>query len=146
MKGDRVKITCNLEIAKRKLRERNLSLVIVKDRKIIFESKLQGITGLIQAIDSMGNLLHSSSAADKVVGRAAALLMAFSRINEVYAVTISSEGLRTLTEHHIRVEYDSLVPRIMNRRGDDICPFEKACTDIRSPKEAYIRLKSILNF
>jgi hypothetical protein len=140
-----VKITRNLEIAKRELKERNLSLIIVKDGKIIFESKLQGIAGLIRAIDSLGDLLHSSSAADKVVGRAAALLMAYSHISEVYAATISIEGLRTLTEHYIRVEYDSLVPRIMNKRGDDICPFEKACIGIQSPKEAYIRLKGILN-
>ncbi|MEM1543683.1 MAG: DUF1893 domain-containing protein [Candidatus Bathyarchaeia archaeon] len=132
----------DLEMAKRVLKERGLSLVIVRDGEVIFESKFRGIIGLIQAINVLGGDLSSSSVADKVVGRAAALLLAYSRAGEVYAAIISELGLSTLNEYGIRVEYDTIVPKIMNRRGDDICPFEKISLTISSPKEAYERLKN----
>lgn len=131
----------DLEMAKRALKERGLSLVIVRDGEVIFESRLQGIIGLIQAIDVLGGDLSSSSVADKVIGRAAALLLAYSRASEVYATVISELGLSTLNEYGIRVEYDTLVPKIMNRRGDDVCPFERISLAVSSPKEAYERLK-----
>jgi len=137
----------DLEMAKRVLKERGLSLVIVRDGEVIFESKFRGIIGLIRArliraINVLGGDLSSSSVADKVVGRAAALLLAYSRAGEVYATIISELGLSTLNEYGIRVEYDTMVPKIMNRRGDDICPFEKISLTISSPKEAYERLKN----
>jgi len=132
----------DLEMAKRVLKERGLSLVIVRDGEVIFESKFRGIIGLIRAINVLGGDLSSSSVADKVVGRAAALLLAYSRAGEVYAAIISELGLSTLNEYGIRVEYDTIVPKIMNRRGDDICPFEKISLTISSPKEAYERLKN----
>ena len=132
----------DLEMAKRVLKERGLSLVIVRDGEVIFESKFRGIIGLIRAINVLGGDLSSYSVADKVVGRAAALLLAYSRAGEVYAAIISELGLSTLNEYGIRVEYDTIVPKIMNRRGDDICPFEKISLTISSPKEAYERLKN----
>ncbi|MEM2699582.1 MAG: DUF1893 domain-containing protein [Candidatus Bathyarchaeia archaeon] len=135
-------MTLDLEMAKRVLKERGLSLVIVRDGEVIFESKFRGIIGLIRAINVLGGDLSSSSVADKVVGRAAALLLAYSRAGEVYAAIISELGLSTLNEYGIRVEYDTIVPKIMNRRGDDICPFEKISLTISSPKEAYERLKN----
>lgn len=131
----------NLEIAKRVLREKNLSLVIVKNGKVIFKSRLHGVVGLIQAIEVLGKSLLSSSVADRVVGRAAALLLIYSHIGEVYAITISALGLNILNEYGIKVEYDILVPKIMNRRGDDLCPLEKISLTVNSPREAYEKLK-----
>jgi len=132
----------DLEIAKRALRGKELSLVVVKRGRIIFESNLKGLSGLILAIDTLGLNLHYSSVADKVVGKAAALLLAYSHIGEAYAEVISKDGLETLDEYGIRVEYSSLIPRILNRRGDDICPFEKLSQNLSSPEEAYKILKA----
>lgn len=49
-----------------------------------------------------------------------------------------------LNEYNIRVEYDTLVPKIMNRRGDDLCPFEKISLTARSPEETYKKLKDYI--
>jgi len=132
----------DIDIAKQTLKRENLSLVIVKDGKVIFKSNLHGIVGLLQAINSLGKQLNLTSVADKVVGRAAALLMVYSRISDVYATIISKDGLMILRKNGIKAEYDNLVPRIMNRRGDDICPFEKISSTARSPEEAYIKLRN----
>lgn len=132
----------DLDVAKQTLMRENLSLVIVKNGKIIFKSNLHGIIGLLQAIDNLGKQLNSASIADKIVGKAAALLMVYSHVSSVYATLVSNDGLMVLRKNNVKVEYDDLTPRIMNRRGDDICPFEKISLTARSPEEAYMKLKN----
>ena len=132
----------DLDVAKQTLVRENLSLVIVKNGKIIFKSNLHGIIGLLQAIDNLGKQLNSASIADKIVGKAAALLMVYSHVSSVYATLMSNDGLMVLRKNNVEVEYDGLTPRIMNRRGDDICPFEKISLTTRSPEEAYVKLKN----
>lgn len=134
----------DLDIARDILKNKNLSLAIVRDGKVIFESRLSGISGLIQAIESINGLLQSSSVADKIVGRASALLLVYSHVSEVYADTMSKWGLTVLEEAGVKAEYDTLVPKILNRRGDDICPFEKISLTISSPDEAYKILKAAM--
>jgi hypothetical protein len=38
-------------------------------------------------------------------------------------------------------QVDELVPQIMNRNGDGLCPFEKMLKDVDTPEEAYKILK-----
>ena len=131
----------NLDLAKLALKERYLSLVIVKNQKNIFESCSSGINGLLQAIEKLSTKLDGSSVADKIVGRAAALLIIYSRIKEVYAVMLSREGLKVLKENDISIEYDRLVPKVLVRTSMSICPFEKFSLTIESPNDAYRMLK-----
>jgi len=42
-----------------------------------------------------------------------------------------------LEAHAISVQYDTLVPNIINRAGDGICPFEAAVMDITDPQGAF---------
>jgi len=132
----------DLELAKVILRGKNLSLVMVKRGTPLFESHSSGISGLLQAIDSLGNILSGASVADRVVGRAAALLLTYSRTKEVYAATMSNEGLKVLKENGIPVEHDNLVPKILDKEGKNICPFERFSLSIKTPNEAYKKLKA----
>jgi len=131
----------DLEKAKRILKDKNQSLVIVKDGKTIFCSDSPGIDGILQAIEKFGENLSGASVADKVIGKAAALLLAYSRVEEAYAVTLSRNGLRTLEAHDIPVEYDILVSEILDKKGRSICPFEKLVLKIDSPNQAFEDLK-----
>jgi len=132
----------DLEKAKRILKEKNQSLVIVKNGRTIFSSDSSGIYSLLQAIEKLGEQLSEASAADKVVGKAAALLLAYSRVVGVYAATLSRKGLKTLSRHGIPVEYDLLVPEILDKEGKDRCPFEKLTSGIESPDHAYEAIKA----
>ena len=131
----------DLEIAKRVLKEKNLTLVIAKNGKIIFQSSLHGIVSLLNAIESLGRNLEEAAVADKVVGKAAALLCAFSRVKSVFALTLSIEGRKTLEESEIISEFENLVSKILDKSGKDMCPFEKFSLSIENPKEAYFKLK-----
>ena len=42
-----------------------------------------------------------------------------------------------LQRYGIAVSYETLVPNIINRRGDGICPFELAVTDCADPDSSY---------
>jgi len=132
----------DLEKAKRILKDKNQSLVIVKEGRTIFCSDSSGIESILQAIEKFGEHLSEASIADKVVGKAAALLFAYSHVARVYAATLSRKGLSTLRKHDISVEYDLLVPEILDRKGKDICPFEKFVLKIESPACAFEELKN----
>ncbi|KYH40555.1 MAG: hypothetical protein AYL33_005730, partial [Candidatus Bathyarchaeota archaeon B63] len=119
----------DLEEAKRILRDQNLSLVIVKDGVLLLSLDSRGIDGLLQAIRRLGGRLSGASVADKIVGKAAALLLAYSKIARAYASTISRSGLATLSRYGIPVEYDSLVPKILDKDRRGVCPFEKLASN-----------------
>lgn len=80
--------------------------------------------------------LRGFAAADKVVGKAAAFLYVLLGIESLYAGVISRCALQVLEQEKISVRYDTLVPNIINRRGDGICPFEAAVLETEDPKEA----------
>lgn len=132
----------DLEIAKRILMEEGFSLVIVKLGEAIYMTKEYGVLGLIDAIEKHGMRLTGASVADKVVGKAAAMLCRYANVGEVYAEVISEKGIRALKEKGIMFEYGKLVPEILNRRRDDTCPFEKLVSNCRDEKECYEKIKS----
>jgi hypothetical protein len=131
----------DLNIAKNLLKKKNYTLVIVKNGRAIFETNSQGIRGLLTAIEKTGKELKSSSAADKIVGEAAAHLLAYSNVIEVFALTLSQGGKSILEKNNISHEYEDLVPHILNLNKTDLCPFEKLVSGCNNPKEVYEKLK-----
>ena len=132
----------DLKLAKLRLKEKNLRLVIVKEGRVIFETKSQGVNGFLQAIEKFGKGLVASSVADKIVGAAAAMLCAYSEVSSVFAVTISEEGIKMLEGNDIFYQFENHVPNILNYDRTDVCPFEKLAAGSRDSKEAYVKLKS----
>ena len=51
----------DLELAKQKLIKENLTLVIVKNQKVVFDTKNPGINGFLQAIETLKQDLNDSS-------------------------------------------------------------------------------------
>ena len=132
----------DLELAKSRLKDRDLTLVIVKEGKVIFETRSQGVGGFLQAIEKLGKRLVASAVADKIVGAAAAMLCVYSEVSSVFAVTISEEGIRVFEDNDIIYQFENGVPNILNHDKTDICPFEKLVIGSREPKQAYTKLKS----
>jgi hypothetical protein len=132
----------DLELAKLRLKDRDLNLVIVKEGEVVFETKSQGVGGFLQAIEELGKRLVTSSVADKIVGAAAAMLCAYSEASSVFAITISEEGSRVLEDNNIIYRFEHEVPNILNYDKTDVCLFEKLVTGSTDLKEAYAKLKS----
>ncbi|MEM0212191.1 MAG: DUF1893 domain-containing protein [Candidatus Methanomethylicia archaeon] len=135
----------DLEIAKKILRERKLTLAIVKNKELIFESNDHGIIGFINAIEELGGELKGAYMADKIVGRAIALLAIYSGIKGVYAEIISKHGFKTLIEVNIEeLEYGEIVDAIMDKTGRELCPFEREAQGINDPSKAYEKFKLMI--
>jgi hypothetical protein len=136
----------DLTIAKKRLSEKKgLTLAIAKDGKVIFETSSHGILGFLEAVEKLGDMLNGTSVADKVVGKAIALLCVYTSVKMVYAATLSKEAKAFFEKHGVYHEWDELVENILDFKKAGICPFEKLAMEISNPNEAYKRLKALQN-
>ncbi len=131
----------DLQVAKQKLKSKDLSLVFVKNSQAIFETTDERLGGFLQAIQELGNDLFGASVADRVIGKAAASLCAYSHLKAAFAITLSESGLETLRTYNIRSEFENLVPTILNMKKTDKCPFEKLVENVTTPEEAYEKIR-----
>jgi len=134
----------DLELAENELKSRNVNLVIVKNGAVLYQSAASGMKGLLQAIEEYNGDLAGTAVADKIVGRAAAMLCVYSRVKSVFAITMTEGALRLLTNNQVANKFERYVHKLMNSQGTDICPFEKAIRDLDDPKEAFKTLRSLV--
>lgn len=120
--------------AKDKLLGDGYTCVICNREKEIL-SRERGVSFLLSLYNDSVNL-NGYFAADKVVGKGAALLYVLLGVDEIYAHIISRSALDVLDKYGIKCEYGTLVPHIINRKGDGICPIENATMDIEDPTDA----------
>jgi hypothetical protein len=119
-----------------------LTLVIVKNGKVIFQTYDHGIRGLLEAIEKLDGLLDRAFVADRIIGLAAALLCLHARVEVVYAVIASGKALELLEKRGVYCKFEKIVPMILDRSGKDQCPFEKLSSEISSIRDAYHKLKN----
>ena len=127
--------------AKELLSSGKYTCVLIKGEES-YTSVSRGVKPLVKWYAD-GVKLSDFSAADKVVGKATAFLYALLGVKEVFAKVMSASAKAVLEGKGIRAEYENLVPNIINRKGDGICPFEEAVLNTKNKEEAYkiIRLK-----
>jgi len=130
----------DIEVAKANLEGH--SICLCKNGGIITDDG-RGISPMMRFI-AEGRDLSGCSAADVIVGKAAAMLFVKAGVAEVYGRVMSAAGRDFLSRHHIPCSWDTLTEAIINRRGDDICPMEKAVADIYTAEEGYEALKAKL--
>jgi hypothetical protein len=135
----------DIETAKTQLIQNHLTLIFIKNNNILFKTKSHRISGFLTAIQELGKKLEDASVADKVVGRAVALLCVYARIKAIYAETISMKAVDVLEKAGVTYEWKGLVDTILDTNKNDVCPFEKAAAQISSPKDAYEKFKDLQN-
>ena len=118
-----------LNFLEQKLREENLTCVVQKEQAC-FASQERGIKPILLFLRQDPDCLRGASAADKVIGKAAALLF-------VYGGVISTPALEVFQQYGVVCEYGTLVDRIQNRKGDGLCPMETRAMTLTLPEEAY---------
>ena len=134
----------DLKMAKEYLASENKTLVLAKDGRIIASSSGRGIADLIRFVETFSDELAGASMADKVVGKAAALLIRYAGIVAVYAGIMSNSAKKALEGTEINYSYGKLVHVILNRTGDDLCPMEKLSLAYDDPAEGTLALKALV--
>ncbi len=101
------------------------SFVLVKGNKIIFRSKADRLKPLIACIKKHRNEMRGGIVFDKIIGRAAAILLSYAKVKEIWTPTLSRGGKSILQKSGIKVNFGREVENIMNQKGNDLCPMEK---------------------
>ena len=120
------------------LDKRGMCLMVWKGGEVVFSSPSKGIRPHLEVIERLGReKLAGSVMADKIVGRAAALLMLYSVPAEVHAGVITTTAKELLRAKGVNVCLDIEVPAIKEKDGRIYCPFEAMVQGISDPEEAY---------
>lgn len=133
----------DLTEAKNRLIEGGYTCVVMKNEQI-YTSMERGVKPLLTWLDD-GVDLQGYSAADKVIGKGAAMLYVLLGVKEIYATVISEPAKATLEQYGIEVSYDQCVEGIRNRTHTGPCPMEDAVKGIDNPEEALQAIRDKLN-
>lgn len=103
----------------------------------------RGVEPLLALLDS-GVAVTGFSAADRVVGKAAAFLYLRLGVTAVHGGVMSQPAHDLLTAHGVCVSADTVVPAIRNRAGDGFCPMEAAVWELTDPIKAEAAVRTTL--
>jgi hypothetical protein len=128
-----------------KLEETGMNLLVFSGEEVVYSSDKKGITPLIEAIEVIGGEgLGDLITADRIVGKAAALLNIYLEAQEVHAMLISAGAKGLLLERSIPFEFREETDAIKMKDGVIFCPFERMVQDVSDPVEAYSLIKERL--
>jgi hypothetical protein len=130
----------DFKIARNRLINKNLTLCIVKGGKIVFESRSHGVTSFLTAVQELKGNLERSCVADKIVGKAVALLCVHFKIGAVYADTLSRPAKAMFEKCSLHFEYVHLVENVLDAERTSLCPFERLVKNVLDPGDAYEKL------
>ena len=99
----------------------------------------RGVKPLLSLLDTKESF-KGYSAADKVVGKASAMIYTLLSVDEVYAPVMTTNARIVLTDSGIEEYHDEEVEMIINRQGTGMCPMEDA---VRGSSAAYDAVEKI---
>lgn len=121
------------------LQEEGFTCVLCSGDQVL-TSRLRGVKPLLSWLDE-GLSLKGFSAADKVVGKAAAFLYVLLGVKEVYAQVMSRPAKAVLEDHGIPNGCEEEVAAIRNRTNTGFCPMETAVWSISELEKALIAIR-----
>ncbi len=127
-------MSADLERAKELLVSTGSTCVLCRD-ELVYQTTARGVRPLVDWLES-GEDTCGFSAADKVVGKAAALMYCLLGVRRVYGQVMSSAAVKVLRRNGIEAYWGTLTEFIRNRTGSGLCPMETATAHIDDPDEA----------
>ena len=128
------------DISELSLKLENHSLLVYKDGQISYQDE-HGIKPLLIQIKKKG--LKDAIVVDKLVGKAAALLMVYGGVKQVHTNIIAKDAMIIFEKYNIKYSANEIVEYIQNRTKDGLCPMEEKVKNIDKPKKAYKIFKKI---
>jgi len=116
--------------------------VLMKDGEIIDKTSGIGVKPILGFLES--NRLKDMQIADKVIGKAAAMLLTLGGVTYVHGEIMSKSGRDYLQQKGIALSHGLLVENIINRDGTDLCPLEKSVVDIDDLQKGYQAIKDTI--
>lgn len=117
---------------------------VLCDNDRVLTSRKSGIAPLLERIET-GESLRNICAADKIIGKAAAMLLILGGARAVHGDVMSVAAKELLEANGIEVSFCTLTAQIVNRKGDGPCPMEQAVASLTDPADAPKVLRVALN-
>lgn len=115
-----------LKNIKNLLYNKNYKMVVIKNEKVLFTSFDRGIKPIFDLQNEINhNEIENSFIGDRVIGKAAALILSNLKIKGIYSELISKDALNIFINNNIEVSYQKKVDKILNRTKTGLCPIEK---------------------
>lgn len=125
------------------LEEKGLSLLVYRDGEIVYSGYGRGVGPLINALETIGKeKLEGSLVVDKIIGRAAAFLIAYMEAAEAHAITLSATAMEVFQKYGLKFQFRHEVPVVRGEDGAPLCPFERLVQDVNDAEEAYKKIKA----
>ena len=121
------------------LREGQAACAVLRAGEIVRAETGRGVAPMIRLYED--GALQGAYVVDKIVGKAAAMLMTLGGVSGCYALTVSRAALDWFAGHDIPVEYEVCAEYIVNRTGDGMCPMEQTVKELTDATEALVALK-----
>lgn len=132
----------DIEKAKKLLKDNNYTCVLCKG-EAVYTSFDRGVVPILKLIEKNIDV-SGFSVADKVIGKAAAMLFSMAGVKEIFTDIISIPAKQYLEKKGIALSFNTLTEKIINRAGDGLCPMETLVMDVNDEKEAFLLIKDKL--
>jgi hypothetical protein len=126
----------NIEEMKSLLNKDDIVCIVSKGDHVL-TSNLKGIRPWVKWLKECPEMLEDAYVVDKVVGKAAAMLMIVSKIKTLYTPMMSENALQYLVDQKIDFSYDKTVPYIINNEKNGLCPMEQTVIDVDDAQQGY---------
>lgn len=131
------------------IRAGRVGAVLVKDGVIVaVEPNGPGVKPLLRLHDLRPDVLKGAWVVDKVVGRAAAAIAIDGGAARVHGLLMSETAKAFLGEKGIPATAEQMVPQILNRAHDGLCPLEDSVQKLDDPakmvKAVRARIKTLM--
>ncbi|MEG0592513.1 MAG: DUF1893 domain-containing protein [Coprobacillus sp.] len=125
------------------LKQNRYTFVALRE-DLVYHSTLNGIAPIMNKMVENELFFKDCEIADKVIGKSAAMLLIKSQIKHLDTILISEHAIKILDKYHISYTYEQVVPYIINRTNDGMCPMENSVLNIDDLDEGFETLKATL--
>ena len=122
----------------------DVSCVVMRGQAIIHTADGRGVSPILNLYRSQPETLYGAVVVDKIIGKAAAMILVLGKVERTYGLVMSAAGREYLERHGVVTEYKLCVDVISNRSGNGICPIEKSVLAVDNPEEGLARIEEMM--
>ena len=134
----------NLMKQAERIRAGEHTCIVLQNGKIVYEAEGRGVSPLMRLYDNDIEKLKNAEVADKIIGKAAAMILHLGGAKAVHGEIMSRSAVEYLSAKGIEHRYGRYVDIISNRTGNGICPIEKSVLETDDPEEGIKLIKETI--
>ncbi len=124
------------------IRQGEIVCAAIREGVIVAAETGRGVAPVLQMYKK--GQLTGSFLVDKVVGKAAAMVMTRGEVTGCHGITVSQAALNWFRQWDVPVTCDHITDYIVNRTGDGMCPMEQAVLHLQEDRNIVSVLEQTL--